>query len=56
MPIEFMFGRPLIPEELDMIREQARPWTTSPPIDDELRGSSSGLPNFVAPQDHSLRR
>jgi hypothetical protein len=38
MPIEFMFGRPLSPEELDMIREQIESMDDITAINDEVRG------------------
>jgi hypothetical protein len=37
MPVEFMFGRPLSPEELDMIREQIKSMDDITAIDDEVR-------------------
>jgi hypothetical protein len=36
--MEFMFGRPLSPEELDMIREQIEDMDDITAIDDEVRG------------------
>jgi hypothetical protein len=39
MPIEFMFGRPLSPDEtLEMIREQIEEMDDITAIDDEVRG------------------
>ena len=38
MPMEFMFGRPLSPEELDMIRLQIESVDDITAIDDEVRG------------------
>jgi hypothetical protein len=36
--MELMFGRPLSPEELDMIREQIESMDDITAIDDEVRG------------------
>jgi hypothetical protein len=38
MPIEFMFGRQLSPEELELIREQIESMDEITAIDDEVRG------------------
>ena len=38
MPMEFMFGRPLSPEELDMIREQIEGLYDITAIDDGVCG------------------
>jgi len=38
MPIEFMFGRPLSPEELDMIRLKIESVDDITAIDAEVRG------------------
>ena len=38
MPIEFMFGRPLSPDELDMLRQQIERMDDITAIDDEVRG------------------
>jgi hypothetical protein len=38
MSIELMFGRPLSPEELDMIREQIEAMDDITAINDEVRG------------------
>jgi hypothetical protein len=37
MPMEFMFGRPLSPEELEMLREQIESMDDITAIDDEVR-------------------
>jgi len=36
--MEFMFGRPLSPEELDMLRQQIEGMDDITAIDDEVRG------------------
>jgi hypothetical protein len=38
MPIEFMFGRQLSPEELELIREQIESMDEITAIDDEVHG------------------
>jgi hypothetical protein len=38
MPMEFMFGRPLSPEELKMLREQIESMDDITVIDDDVRG------------------
>jgi hypothetical protein len=38
MPIEFLHGRPLEPEELEMIRVQIEDFYTIEAIDPEIRG------------------
>jgi hypothetical protein len=38
MAIEFLHGRPLEPEELDMIRQQIEGFDTIEVIDPEIRG------------------
>lgn len=38
MPIEFLHGRPLGPDELDMIRQQIEGFDTIEAIDPEVRG------------------
>ena len=35
MPMEFMFGRPLSPEELEMLRQQIESMDDIPAINDE---------------------
>jgi hypothetical protein len=49
MATEFMFGRPLSPEELDMIREQIESMDDITAIDDEVRGIvERNWPHLVA--------
>jgi len=38
MPVEFLHGRPLCPEELEMIREQIESLDDIGAVDDEIRG------------------
>jgi hypothetical protein len=38
MPIEFLHGRPLEPDELDAIRQQIEEFDTIEEIDPEVRG------------------
>ena len=38
MPLEFMFGRPLSPEELEMLRVQIESMGNIAAIHDEVRG------------------
>jgi hypothetical protein len=38
MPTEFMFGRPLSPEELEMIRSQIESMDKIDAVSDEVRG------------------
>jgi hypothetical protein len=38
MPVEFLHGRPLAPEELEMIRAQIEDCDTIDKIDPEIRG------------------
>ncbi len=38
MPIEFLNGRPLEPEDLELIREQIEDFDTIEAIDPEVRG------------------
>jgi hypothetical protein len=47
--MEFMFGRPLSPEELDMIREQIESMDNIAAIDDDVRGIvERNWPHLVA--------
>jgi hypothetical protein len=49
MPIEFMFGRPLSPKKLEMIREQIESMDDITAIDDEVRGIvERNWPHLVA--------
>jgi hypothetical protein len=38
MPIEFLHGRPLSPEELEMIRREIEAFDRIGAVDDEIRG------------------
>jgi hypothetical protein len=38
MPIEFLHGRPLSPEELEMIRREIEAFDDIGAVDDEIRG------------------
>jgi len=38
MPVEFLHGRPLSPEELEMIRQQIEALDDIGAVDDEIRG------------------
>jgi hypothetical protein len=38
MPIEFLHGRPLSPEDLEMIRRQVEEFEVIGVVDDEIRG------------------
>jgi hypothetical protein len=49
MPMEFMFGRPLSPEELDTIRKQIESMGDNTAVTDEVRGIvERNWPHLVA--------
>ena len=49
MPMEFMLGRPLNPEKLEMLREQIESMDDITDIDDEVRGIvERNWPHLVA--------
>ena len=49
MPMEFMFGRPLNPGKLEMLREQIESMDDITDIDDEVRGIvERNWPHLVA--------
>jgi hypothetical protein len=38
MPMEFLYGRPLSPDDLEMIRRQVQEFEVIAVVDDEIRG------------------
>ena len=49
MPMEFMFGRPLSPEELDTLRQQIESMDDITAVTDEVRGIvERNWPHLVA--------
>jgi hypothetical protein len=60
MPTAFMFGRPLSPEELEMLRQQIEGMDDITAIDDEVRGIvERNWPHLLAklaPEDPLLQQ